>query len=137
MRPAGRGARRAAAVRRGRDQQRAREPATNRCVYTASKLEAERNRMVLHDIDIVDTTRGITHIKADLAEATGEDLGNSDWVLTGHVQVSMPQGKLRADRATMQIRQQAHRIDERPGRAGANSNAPSIAARTTQRRAMA
>ena len=71
--------------------------------YTASKLEAERNRMVLYDINIVDTTRGITHIKADLAEATGADLGNSDWVLTGHVQASLPQGKLRADRATVQF----------------------------------
>jgi lipopolysaccharide export system protein LptA len=71
--------------------------------YTASKLEAERNRMVLYDINIVDTTRGVTHIKADLAEATGEDLGNSDWVLTGHVQASLPQGKLRADRATIQF----------------------------------
>jgi lipopolysaccharide export system protein LptA len=71
--------------------------------YTASKLEAERNRMVLHDINIVDTTRGITHIKADLAEATGADLGNSDWVLTGHVQASLPQGKLSADRATIQF----------------------------------
>ena len=71
--------------------------------YTASKLEADRNRMVLHDINIVDTTRGITHIKADLAEATGADLGNSDWVLTGHVQASLPQGTLRADRATVQF----------------------------------
>ena len=71
--------------------------------YTASKLEADRNRMVLYDINIVDTTRGITHIKADLAEATGADLGNSDWVLTGHVQASLPQGTLRADRATVQF----------------------------------
>ena len=71
--------------------------------YTASKLEAERNRMVLYDINIVDTTRGITHIKADMAEATGADLGNSDWVLTGHVQASLPQGKLSADRATVQF----------------------------------
>jgi lipopolysaccharide transport protein LptA len=71
--------------------------------YTASRLEAERNRMVLHDINIIDTTRGITHIKADLAEANGPDLSNSDWVLTGHVQVSMPQGNLSADRATVQF----------------------------------
>jgi len=71
--------------------------------YTASKLEAERNRMLLYDINIVDTTRGITHIKADMAEATGADLGNSDWVLTGHVQASLPQGKLSADRATVQF----------------------------------
>jgi lipopolysaccharide transport protein LptA len=71
--------------------------------YTASRLEAERNRMVLHDINIVDTTRGITRIKADLAEANGQDLGNSEWVLTGHVQVFMPQGKLSADKATVQF----------------------------------
>ena len=72
-------------------------------VNTASRLEAERNRMVLHDINIIDTTRGITRIKADLAEANGPDLGNSDWVLTGHVQVFMPQGNLSADKATVQF----------------------------------
>jgi lipopolysaccharide transport protein LptA len=71
--------------------------------YTASRLEAERNRMVLHDISIVDTTRGITRIKADLAEANGQDLGNSEWVLTGHVHVLLPQGKLSADKATVQF----------------------------------
>jgi lipopolysaccharide export system protein LptA len=71
--------------------------------YTASSLEAERNHMLLHDISIVDTTRGITRIKADLAEANGPDLGNSEWVLTGHVQVFMPQGKLTADRATVRF----------------------------------
>ena len=71
--------------------------------YTASSLQAERNRLVLHDINIVDTTRGITRIKADLADANGQDLGNSEWVLTGHVQVFMPQGKLSADKATVQF----------------------------------
>jgi lipopolysaccharide transport protein LptA len=71
--------------------------------YTASSLQAERNHMVLQDIHIVDTTRGITRIQADQAEANGEDLGNSEWVLTGHVQVLMPQGKLSADKATVQF----------------------------------
>jgi len=71
--------------------------------YTASSLQAERNHMVLQDIHIVDTTRGITRIQADQAEANGEDLGNSEWVLTGHVQVWMPQGKLSADKATVQF----------------------------------
>jgi lipopolysaccharide export system protein LptA len=71
--------------------------------YTASSLQADRNRMVLHDIHIVDTTRGITRITADQADANGQDLGNSEWVLTGHVQVEMPQGKLSADRATVQF----------------------------------
>jgi lipopolysaccharide transport protein LptA len=71
--------------------------------YTASTLEAERNHMVMHDINIVDTTRGVTHIKADMAEANGADLANSEWILTGHVQVSLPQGKLTADKATVQF----------------------------------
>jgi len=71
--------------------------------YTASSLSAERTRMVMQNVNIVDTTRGITRIKADLAEASGQDLGNSAWVLTGHVQVFMPQGRLSADRATVQF----------------------------------
>jgi lipopolysaccharide transport protein LptA len=71
--------------------------------YTASTLEAERNHMVMHDINIVDTSRGVTHIKADMAEANGADLANSEWVLTGHVQVSLPQGKLTADKATVRF----------------------------------
>jgi lipopolysaccharide export system protein LptA len=90
---------RAAAPDEAADREACNEP----LCYTASSLQAERNRMVLHDISIVDTTRGITRIKADLAEANGEDLGNSEWVLTGHVQVFMPQGRLNADKATVQF----------------------------------
>ena len=71
--------------------------------YTASRLQAERNRLLLYDIDIVDTTRGVSHIKADVAEATGTDFGSSQWVLTGHVQVFIPEGELRADKATVQF----------------------------------
>jgi lipopolysaccharide transport protein LptA len=71
--------------------------------YTASRLEAERNRIVLYDIDIIDTTRGISHIKADRAEANGLDLGSSQWLLTGNVQVFMPQGELHSDKATVQF----------------------------------
>jgi lipopolysaccharide transport protein LptA len=77
------------------------EPCNEPLCYTASSLQAERTRMVMQNINIVDTTRGITRIKADLAEASGEDLGNSEWVLTGHVQVFMPQGRLNAERATV------------------------------------
>jgi lipopolysaccharide transport protein LptA len=77
--------------------------------YRASHLEAERNRVVLYDFDIVDMTRGISHIKADRAEGTGLDFANSRWVLTGHVQVFMPEGLLRADRATVLFASQ--RID--------------------------
>jgi len=71
--------------------------------YTASSLQAERNHLVLTDIEIVDTTRGTTQIRADHAEATGLDLGNSRWVLTGHVQVYLPQGQLQARAATVQF----------------------------------
>lgn len=80
-----------------------RPPCNEPLCYTASRLEAERNRIVLYDIDIVDTTRGISRIKADRAEATGLDLGSSQWLLTGNVQVFTPQGELHADKATVQF----------------------------------
>lgn len=69
----------------------------------ASHLEYTPNHLVLHEFDIVDTTRGTTHVKGDLAEGTGDDSKNSNWVLTGHVELTLPQGHLSADRATMQI----------------------------------
>jgi len=69
----------------------------------ASHLEYSPNHLVLHEFDIVDTTKGTTHVRGDLAEGTGRDSKNSTWVLTGHVQVFMTQGHLSADRATMQI----------------------------------
>jgi lipopolysaccharide transport protein LptA len=78
-------------------------PCNEPLCYTASRLEAERNRIVLYDIDIVDTTRGVSRIKAERAEATGLDLGSSQWLLTGNVQVFMPQGELHADKATVQF----------------------------------
>jgi lipopolysaccharide transport protein LptA len=71
--------------------------------YTASRLEAERNRIVLYDIDIVDRTRGVSRIKADRAEATGLDLGSSQWLLTGNVQMFLRDGELHADKATVQF----------------------------------
>jgi lipopolysaccharide transport protein LptA len=78
-------------------------PCNEPLCYTATRLEATRNHIALTDIEIVDTTRGTTQIKADHAEATGLDLGNSRWVLTGHVQVYMPQGQLQASAATIQF----------------------------------
>jgi lipopolysaccharide transport protein LptA len=71
--------------------------------YTASRLEAERNRIILYDIDIVDTTRGLSRIKAERAEANGLDFASSEWLLTGHVQVFMPEGQLHADKATVKF----------------------------------
>ena len=77
--------------------------------YRASHLDAERNRVVLYDFDIVDMSRGVSHIKADRAEGDGLDFANSRWVLTGHVQLFIPEGHLSADKATVLFASQ--RID--------------------------
>jgi lipopolysaccharide transport protein LptA len=77
--------------------------------YRASHLDAERNRVVLYDFDIVDMSRGISHIKADRAEGDGLDFANSRWVLTGHVQLFITEGHLAADKATVLFANQ--RID--------------------------
>lgn len=77
--------------------------------YRASHLDAERNRVVLYDFDIVDMSRGVRHIKADRAEGDGLDFANSRWLLTGHVQLFMPEGHLSADKATVLFAKQ--RID--------------------------
>jgi lipopolysaccharide transport protein LptA len=71
--------------------------------YTASRLQAERNHIVLYDIEIVDRSRGISRITADRAEASGLDLGDSDVVLTGQVHMVLPEGELRADTATVRF----------------------------------
>jgi lipopolysaccharide transport protein LptA len=70
----------------------------------AARLEADSTHLTLHDFDIEYVTRGTT-VKGDLAEgeSSGRDAKNTYWVLTGHVQIFMPQGHLSADRATMQI----------------------------------
>lgn len=71
------------------------------CLYY-SRFEGQRNHVVLHDADIFDNTRQL-HVKADLAEGNGIDAQDNHWVLTGHVQVTNPQGQLQADRATVQV----------------------------------
>jgi lipopolysaccharide transport protein LptA len=71
--------------------------------YEASSSEIERNKLILHDIDM---SQGPMRIKADLAVATGPDkdpVKNSNWVFTGNVHVWMPEGELHADRAEAQI----------------------------------
>jgi len=71
--------------------------------YVASHAEKDPERLVLYDLDLVDTTRGISRLKADRAEGNGRDFGTSGWVLTGHVQMFIPEGELRADRATVKF----------------------------------
>ncbi len=84
------------------------EPCAEPLCYTASSLEAERNHLILHDLDLVDRTHGLVRIHADRAEAVGLDLASSQWVLTGHVQVDMEQessghNALHADAATVRF----------------------------------
>lgn len=81
--------------------------------YTVSSLDldAERNDLILHDLDLLDRTHGLVRIRADRAEATGRDLASSQWVLTGHVQVTRDEGanahsELHADAATVQFENQ-------------------------------
>jgi lipopolysaccharide transport protein LptA len=73
------------------------------CLNAAS-LTADATHLTLHDFNIVYATRGTT-VTGDLAEGDSPAGKSKDthWVLSGHVQISMPQGRLSADRATMQI----------------------------------
>lgn len=65
-------------------------------------FDLQSNHLEVPDFEMVDTTRG-AHITADRAERSGDKADNSTWVLTGHVQISVPQGRLSAERATMQV----------------------------------
>jgi lipopolysaccharide transport protein LptA len=82
------------------NREKCREPV---CLNGA-RLEADSTHLTLHDFDIEYVTRGTT-VKGDLAvgESSSRDSKNTSWVLTGHVQIFMPQGHLSADRATMQV----------------------------------
>lgn len=68
----------------------------------AASTEATPTHLLFHTVKLVYTVRGTT-VTSDLAEGDGPDARNTNWVLTGHVQIVMPQGILRADRATMQV----------------------------------
>jgi len=75
----------------------------NPMCYSADSLAGSRTHMIMINPDIVDTTHGVAHITADRAEESGPDIGDSDWVLTGHVRADMSDGQLRADRATIHM----------------------------------
>jgi lipopolysaccharide transport protein LptA len=80
------------------------EKCDNPVCLSAASTEATPTHLILHSFRIVYTSRGTT-VTGDLAEgdSAGSDTRNTTWVLTGHVLIIMPQGILRADRATMQI----------------------------------
>jgi lipopolysaccharide transport protein LptA len=71
---------------------------------TGSGVQSTPTHLTWHDITIVYAGRS-TVVKGDLGEGdvTSADSKNSNWVLTGHVQIWMPQGHLSADHATMKI----------------------------------
>src|SRR5580692_7907876 len=75
------------------------------CVDGSSlQLELTSPHLTEPNITIVYPARA-TVVKGDLGEGTttSKDSKNVDWEVTGHVQVFMPQGQLRADRASAQI----------------------------------
>jgi len=65
-------------------------------------FDLQSNHLEVPDFEMVDTTRG-AHIKADRAERSGTAAEDSTWVLTGHVEITVPQGHLSADQATLQV----------------------------------
>jgi LPS export ABC transporter protein LptC/lipopolysaccharide transport protein LptA len=73
------------------------------CLY-GPHLDITLTHMTSPDITIVSTARA-TVVKGDLGEGdiSGADSKNSNWVVTGNVQIFMPQGHLKADRASVKI----------------------------------
>ena len=77
--------------------------------YSASGLgiDAQHNHIELFNFEAVDTTRGLTYLSTDRLDATGAgkrlDFGNSNWQLTGHVHVQMPDGQLASRTATVKF----------------------------------
>lgn len=71
---------------------------------SGSHLEGTLGHLTWRDITIVYKARAMV-ARGDMGAgtSTSSDSKNSDWVLTGHVQIFVPQGQLRADRATAQI----------------------------------
>jgi lipopolysaccharide transport protein LptA len=86
------------------DYQSALESCHDEVCVSGSRLEWTPTHVTSPDVIIVYKARA-TVVKGDLAEVnfTSRDSKNSTSVITGHVQIFMPQGHLSADRATMQI----------------------------------
>jgi lipopolysaccharide export system protein LptA len=74
--------------------------------WDASQLDYERGKVVLRDVRI---TQDATTIQADLAEASGLEFDDSNWVFSGNVRLHMDRGDLSADSATVKF--VASRVD--------------------------
>ncbi len=74
------------------------------CLDGDGPLILDPTHMSLHHFRIVYPQRGTT-VTGDSAEGEMPAPNSKDmhWVLTGHVEVTMPQGHLTAERATMQV----------------------------------
>jgi lipopolysaccharide transport protein LptA len=66
--------------------------------WSASHTEIQQNHVVLEDFDLV---QGDLHLTSDHAEAAGIDFNNSTWTFTGKVDITLPQGELTSDMATV------------------------------------
>lgn len=64
-------------------------------------LEYQRSKVVLRQVSI---KQGAMRVQAELAEAAGLDFDNNTWVFSGNVVVQLPEGTLKATRATVQFR---------------------------------
>ncbi|HEX4375552.1 MAG TPA: LptA/OstA family protein [Steroidobacteraceae bacterium] len=74
------------------------------CLDGDGPLELDPTHMTLRHFTIVYPQRGTT-LTGDLAQGEMPAPNSRDmrWVLTGHVEITLPQGHLTADKATMQV----------------------------------
>ncbi len=70
----------------------------NLCFSASGPADYERDKVVLHDI-VVYQGGSPMHVSANVAEASSLNFNDSNWVLTGAVEVRVAQGTLTADSA--------------------------------------
>jgi lipopolysaccharide transport protein LptA len=70
----------------------------NLCFSASGPADYERDKVVLHDI-VVYQGGSPMHVSATVAEASSLNFNDSNWVLTGAVEVRVAQGTLTADSA--------------------------------------
>jgi lipopolysaccharide export system protein LptA len=67
----------------------------------SSDFDYRNNTLLFRRVKI---TQGQLQVEAQQASATGLDFENSQWSLTGEVRITMPDGKLASDEATVTFR---------------------------------
>ena len=61
-----------------------------------SSFDYKNSRLVFHSVRI---SQGAMSIEADEGTATGLDFKESNWLFTGHVRITVPDGSLQSDEA--------------------------------------